>query len=92
LTAEKAHAAGLINAVVPLEEIDGHIEKIVKLLISSGPEAITQCKELLRNVAEMSLEDAKKYTAEVIAQLRISDEGQEGMNAFLEKRKPKWND
>lgn len=90
LTAERAHAAGLVNAIVPLEEIDTHIENITSLLISSGPEAITKCKELLRNVADMSLEDAKKFTAEVIAQLRISDEGQEGMNAFLEKRRPRW--
>ncbi|GAH74906.1 unnamed protein product, partial [marine sediment metagenome] len=55
------------------------------------PAAIKSCKELLRKVSEMSIEEAKKYTAEVIAQLRISEEGQEGMNAFLEKRKPKWN-
>jgi methylglutaconyl-CoA hydratase len=39
----------------------------------------------------MNPEQYKKYTAEVIASLRISDEGQEGMNAFLEKRKPKWS-
>ena len=91
LTAARAHAAGLVNAVVPLEEIDAYIDNIVTLLIASGPEAITKCKELLRNVSEMTLEHAKQYTAEVIAQLRISREGQEGMNAFLEKRKPKWN-
>jgi methylglutaconyl-CoA hydratase len=91
LTAEKAREAGLVNAVVALDTIDACIEDIVKLLVSSGPEAISTCKELLRNVVEMSLEDAKRYTAEVIAKLRISDEGQEGMNAFLEKRKPEWN-
>jgi methylglutaconyl-CoA hydratase len=38
----------------------------------------------------MSLEEAKKYTATVIADLRIGDEGQEGMKAFFEKRKPSW--
>ena len=53
--------------------------------------AITRCKELLRNVPNMSYDEVKKYTAEVIAQIRISDEGQEGMNSFLQKRKPKWN-
>ncbi len=92
LTAEKACAAGLVNAVISLDEIDAYITSIVALLVSSGPEAISTCKELLRNVSGMSLEDAKKYTAEVIAKLRISDEGQEGMNAFLEKRKPVWNE
>lgn len=92
LTAEKACAAGLVNLVVPLEEIDVVVDKFVDRLISSGPEAIKKCKELLRRVPEMSFDDAKKYTAEVIAQLRISDEGQEGMNAFLEKRRPKWSE
>lgn len=90
LTAEKACNAGLVNAVVGLDEIDKFIDELVSRLISSGPEAIKKCKELLRKVPEMSLEEAKKYTAEVIAQMRISNEGQEGMNAFLEKRKPRW--
>ncbi len=90
LTAEKACNAGLLNAVVPLEELDAAVDSLVRQLISSGPEAITRCKELLRRVAEMPLDEAKKYTAEVIAQLRISEEGQEGMAAFLEKRKPGW--
>ncbi|HEC78855.1 MAG TPA: enoyl-CoA hydratase/isomerase family protein [candidate division WOR-3 bacterium] len=90
LTAEKALNAGLINAVAELENIDEIINELVGKLISSGPEAIRSCKELLRNVAEMSFEKARPYTAEVIARLRISDEGQEGMNAFLEKRKPRW--
>lgn len=90
LTADKAYNAGLVNAVVPLEEIDSTIDKLVKQLISSGPDAITNCKELLRRVSAMSLEEAKKHTAEVIAKLRISEEGQEGMNAFLEKRRPNW--
>jgi len=58
--------------------------------LSSGPEAIARCKELLRNVPLMTYDEVKKYTAEVIARIRISEEGQEGMAAFLEKRKPKW--
>jgi len=91
LTAEKACNAGLLNAVVPLEELDAAVDALVKQLISSGPEAMTKCKELLRKVAEMPFDKAKEYTAEVIAQLRISDEGQEGMAAFLEKRRPRWS-
>ncbi len=90
LTAGKALQAGLVNAVVPLAELDEAIMRLVHQLLTSGPEAIRTCKTLLHNVAEMPLEEAKKYTAEVIAQLRVSAEGQEGMNAFLEKRKPKW--
>ena len=91
LTAEKAYNAGLVNLVVDLEQIDDVVNDLVDKLVTSGPDAIRSCKELLRRVSEMSLEQAKKYTAEVIAKLRISDEGQEGMNAFLEKRKPTWS-
>jgi len=53
-------------------------------------EAIAACKELIRRVPEMSFEKVKEYTARMIANMRISEEGQEGMAAFLEKRKPKW--
>ncbi|MGB3339964.1 MAG: enoyl-CoA hydratase/isomerase family protein [bacterium] len=91
LSAEKACNAGLINVVTPPDELDKTVNDLVQRLLSSGPEAIAKCKELLRNVAEMSFEKAKSYTAEVIAQLRISDEGQEGMAAFFEKRNPKWD-
>lgn len=91
LTAKKAFNAGLVNAVVELKEIDKYVDELVSRLISSGPEAITKCKELLRNVAQMPFDKAREYTAEVIARLRISDEGQEGMAAFFDKRKPKWN-
>jgi methylglutaconyl-CoA hydratase len=47
-------------------------------------------KELLREVPRLILSDAREFTAERIAQQRISEEGQEGMAAFLEKRKPSW--
>ena len=45
---------------------------------------------LVRDVADLSLDEAGPYTAEMIARLRMSDEGQEGMAAFLERRKPAW--
>ncbi len=90
LTAQKALNAGLLNMVVPLEELDSAVFNLVNQLISSGPVAIRQCKDLLKNVPGMAWEDVKRYTAEIISRMRISDEGQEGMNAFLEKRRPKW--
>jgi len=90
LTADKALSAGLVNSVVRSEELDATVDRYLSQLLSSGPEAITTCKELLRNVPLMSYDEVKKYTAEVIARIRMSDEGQEGMAAFLEKRRPKW--
>jgi methylglutaconyl-CoA hydratase len=88
--AERALEIGLVNKVVPGEALDEKVGEIVRQLLSSGPEAVAKCKELLQRVPGMSLEEAKGYTAEMIAGLRVSPEGQEGMAAFLEKRRPKW--
>lgn len=90
VTAQKALELGLVNQVVPLTQLPMAVEEKVKQLLSSGPKAIAMCKELLKNVPGMSFDQAKTYTAEMIASMRIGDEGQEGMSAFLEKRKPKW--
>jgi methylglutaconyl-CoA hydratase len=88
--AQRALAIGLVNKVAAHEELDNKVEEVVRFLLSSGPEAIARCKELLQKVPAMSLDEAKGYTAEMIAGLRVSPEGQEGMAAFLEKRKPRW--
>ena len=58
--------------------------------MTSGPVAVAKCKELIKRVPRMDLDEAGPYTAEMIAQMRVSEEGQEGMAAFLEKRLPKW--
>jgi methylglutaconyl-CoA hydratase len=81
----------LANQSMPADEIDQYLEEIVKTLLSSGPEAIAACKQLIYNVSNsMLFENAIDYTARLIAELRASEEGQEGMASFLEKRKPKW--
>jgi methylglutaconyl-CoA hydratase len=88
--ADRAKAEGLVNDAVPPDELAARVDHYVKLLLSSGPAALTVSKELVRNVPGMSLDEAGAYTAEMIARLRISDEAQEGMAAFFEKRKPNW--
>jgi methylglutaconyl-CoA hydratase len=90
LKADRVLEAGLVNRVVPLKALDEAVDDCVKMLLSSGPDALKMCKQLIEKVSEMSLDSAKRYTAEVIASLRMSPEGQEGMAAFLEKRKPNW--
>lgn len=90
ISAQKGLEIGLVNRVVPLEKLEETVEELIQLLLTSGPEAIASCKELIQNVPHMSFEEVKRFTAEMIANLRISKEGQEGMAAFLEKRKPKW--
>jgi methylglutaconyl-CoA hydratase len=90
MKSKKAHRLGLVNDVVDEDDLDEAIEKLVGRLVSSGPEALRDAKSLLDRVSEMPLAEAKEYTAKVIAEVRVSEEGQEGMTAFLEKRKPRW--
>ena len=90
ISARKAREIGLVNEVAKEGELDVVVAKWVNQLVTSGPVAIAKCKELIRNVPQMDLDEAGPYTAEMIAKMRTSEEGQEGMAAFLEKRKPGW--
>lgn len=90
LTPERALGTRLVNDVVAPEVLDKAVQEQIDRLMTSGPRALEACKELLQKVPEMSLEEAKTYTAEMIASLRMSEEAQEGMTAYLEKRKPDW--
>jgi len=90
LTADRALQAGLINRVAPDDLLEATVTGMIDSLLSSGPAAIAVCKELLQKVPGQTVPEFKEYTAEVIAKLRQSVEGQEGMEAFLNKRKPNW--
>ena len=89
-SATRGREIGLVHTVVSLPELDAALEKTLNELLSSGPQALRACKALALNVGSMQHETARKYTAETIAALRVSAEGQEGLRAFLEKRKPSW--
>jgi methylglutaconyl-CoA hydratase len=89
-SAARGRDIGLVHTVVPLEELDAAVEKTLSELLSSGPQALRACKALALNVGHMNHDSARRYTAEIIATLRVSAEGQEGLRAFLEKRKPNW--
>ncbi len=90
-TGKEAEWYRLANKSLPAEELDEYVDTIIKSLLTSGPEAITACKELIYNICNnMDFEEAIDYTCQTIAKLRASNEGQEGMASFLEKRKPNW--
>lgn len=91
-TSEYAEKIGLIDYVVSEDEIDNTVMKYCKILKTSGPNAIKEVKQLLQTYEILTKNDYKEHTVEKIAELRISDEGQEGINAFLEKRKPRWSE
>ncbi len=90
ISAEKALQAGLINHAVDDDQLDKAVEKTIESILTSGPKAVATAKKIINEVSSMPSEKILQYTADAIARLRVSDEGQEGISAFLEKRKPKW--
>lgn len=87
----EAESYRLVNKSLPESEIDDFLADILKNLKTSGPKAMEHCKNLIFDVCNvLSMDDALSYTAKMIAEIRSSAEGQEGMSAFLNKRKPNW--
>lgn len=82
---------GLVNETYASDKLEDAIAEVISMLRTSGPAAISQCKVLIDEVSnQLTLEDALGYTAGMIAEIRASEEGQEGMSAFLDKRLPNW--
>jgi len=96
LTAERFGAAealriGLVHEVVKAEELDGRVAALSQALVQAGPEAVKACKKLLHDVAGHEITPGLvRRTVEGIADIRASDEGREGIQSFLGKRKPNW--
>jgi methylglutaconyl-CoA hydratase len=89
-SAARARDIGLVHAVVPESDLDTTIDAYVHELLTSGPDAIAGAKALIAAVAGRPVSDVQELTANTIARHRVSAEGQDGMRAFLEKRKPGW--
>lgn len=85
-----AQKIGLIDIIVTPDKLDETINSSVEQVRSSGPHAIQEVKHLMDNRVKMDVNDYKKFTVEKISELRVSQEGQEGIKGFLEKRKPSW--
>lgn len=88
--AARAKEIGLVHAVAQEAQLDACIGKYVSELLTAAPGAISTVKELLRKVWGRPVQDTMGITTDTIAARRVSEEGQEGMKAFLEKRKPNW--
>lgn len=89
-SAERAREAGLVHRVVPEDQLDASVDEVVSDLLQAGPDSVAEAKKLLASVAGRSPDDVAELTVGVIADRRVSEEGQEGMAAFFEKRKPRW--
>ena len=90
-SAQEAHRIGYVHEVVEAEQLDGVVDGWLKHLLSAGPDAVRACKRLVLDVAEREInEQLIASTVEQIANIRASSEGKEGVQAFLNKRKPNW--
>ena len=91
-SAAEAYRLGLIHEMVPDEAaLDEAVGEWVNALLKNGPRALAECKALIRSVANRPLgPKVIEYTVDRIANVRGSPEGQEGLGAFLQKRKPNW--
>ncbi len=89
--ADTAARIGLVHQVVPADQLDAAVSRQVELLSKAGPLAAANAKRLVRDVVVTADRDAlDEANAQLIARLRVSAEGQEGLGAFLDKRTPRW--
>nr|WP_315493806.1 enoyl-CoA hydratase/isomerase family protein [uncultured Rhodoferax sp.] len=90
-SAQEAHRIGFVHEVVPAEQLDAKVAELVKALVNASPNAVRSCKELVQTVAAREMDGALiAHTVEGIADIRSSSEGKEGVQSFLQKRKPNW--
>lgn len=88
--AAKAMAIGLVHQVVREDELDAAVQRYVAEVLSAAPTAVAAAKALIPRVWGQPPSEVIGLTAEAIAAQRVSAEGQEGLHAFLQKRKPGW--
>jgi methylglutaconyl-CoA hydratase len=89
-TAGRAREIGLVHAVVEPGELEAEARRVVDALLACGPKAVAATKALVRSVSAGPPSDLAALTAEALADARTSAEGQEGLRAFLEKRRASW--
>jgi methylglutaconyl-CoA hydratase len=90
-SAAQAQAMGFVHEVCAAEALDAKVDEIVAALVANGPMALRACKTLVQDMASQPITAALRgETARRIADIRASDEGREGVQSFLNKRKPAW--
>ena len=90
-TAGEAHRIGLVHEVVTADGLDAKVAELTQALVSASPNAMRACKRLLHDVAGRDIDEPLiATTVEGIADIRASAEGREGVQSFLQKRKPSW--
>ena len=81
----------LVHEAVEEQFLDDKVEQLITAILSNGPEAVVAAKQLVFAVSGKAIDSSLiEHTCEVIAGIRVSAQGQEGLSAFLDKRKPHW--
>jgi len=90
-SAAEAHRIGFVHEVVGADALDAKVREIAQALVGAGPAAVRACKALVQEVAGQEIDAGLVHrTVKSIADIRVSDEGREGIQSFLQKRKPNW--
>jgi len=91
ISARRARRIGLVSDTVSEDELTSTVDNIISDLLKNGPQAVSMAKALVDQVAFKPIDDTLlQFTSEQIASARVSDEGQEGLSAFLDKRSASW--
>ena len=93
LDASEAARIGLLHRAVPEKQLDAAVQAEIERLRAVGPLAVMEAKRLVHRIAKPDVKERRaldEENADLIARLRVSEEGQEGLNAFFAKRRPKW--
>ena len=88
--ATRAKEIGLVHEVVPVDVLDAAVSRRIAEVLTASPAGIARAKALIREIAGAHPDHVIGVTTNAIAAQRVSEEGQEGLRAFLEKRKPSW--
>lgn len=88
--ADLAQRIGLVHWIVAGDLLDSVVESKLREMAGAGPKAVREAKRLVFDLRQLSAEDRRELTAQRIAAVRVGQEGQEGLHAFLEKRRPSW--
>jgi methylglutaconyl-CoA hydratase len=89
--AARAKQIGLVHEIVPAADLDVAVRRRIDEVLTAGPQGVANAKALIREIAGAHPDHVLGVTTNAIASQRVSDEGQEGLRAFLEKRKPSWS-
>ncbi len=90
IDAVEALRIGLVHHVVPVGRLDTAVDAVVGELLACAPQAVAGAKDLVRRLVDADAEEAARLAREAITEARASDDGREGLSAFLAKRKPRW--